>query len=133
MSRSIVKVADRYLIWSSVVDAPISCGLTLEELREWVREEYGAEGLRRLPLRLEAVETKGTSVTHHDSADDTMWLNRAGKKETRLTKAQIVDFYIRRGGEGDSPMGYVETYDEPESFWTVEMYLGGAAEGSESE
>lgn len=126
MGRAIVKVADRYIVWSSVVDAPIATGMTLDELRKWYRDEYGAQGMRDLPARLERVDERGTSMMHHESATDTMWLNRAGKGETRLTLAQIVDFYVTRDGHGEQPTGHAETFDDDDTSWTLERFLGEA-------
>lgn len=96
MGRYIVKLADRYLEWSSIVDAPVSYGMTLDELRAHVKDEQGNDGLRDLPRRLERVDAKGTSAHEDDSADDTIWLNRAGPAETILHREEIIEFYVRR-------------------------------------
>lgn len=94
MGRCIVKIRDRdqdwYLEWSSVVDAPITYGMTLDELRQYIREEYGNEGLERLPARLERVEEYGYSGIGMNPE-----VNCAGKGGTRLTLAQIGEMYCR--------------------------------------
>lgn len=97
MGRYIIKLGDRYLEWSSVSDAPISYGMTLGELQEHIKDQYGAEGLRSLPARLERVEGKGTSAMDSESATATIWLNRAGPKESQLHRDEIEEFYVRRG------------------------------------
>ncbi|HEX8795470.1 MAG TPA: hypothetical protein VF765_31185 [Polyangiaceae bacterium] len=96
MGTVIIKLADHYLEWSSIVDAPVTFGMTLEELNEHVREELGAEGLRRLPARLERVERQGHSGFHGEGVDGIIWLNRAGPGETPLSKAEIVEWFVRR-------------------------------------
>ena len=97
MGHSIIKLndgtRDYYLEYSSIVDAPVTNGMTLEEFKEYYRDEYGRDGFERLGQRLERVEMKGTSNYSDESVDDTILCNRAGKKETRLTKQQIIDVY----------------------------------------
>lgn len=83
----------RYLEWSSIVDAPVTYGMTLDEFREHYRERYGTDGLRLLPDRLARVEAKGTSSHVHDSLADHLIVNRAGPGETELTEAEIWDAY----------------------------------------
>lgn len=109
MARYIVMLKDGrrrwYLEWSSVVDAPVTTGMTLPELRRYIREEYGRDGLRFLPERLERVKLKGSSTLDDASADDVLSFNRAGESETRLSKEQIIDYYCRRQGIGAKPRG----------------------------
>jgi hypothetical protein len=97
MPRYICKVANDdqawYLEWSTVVDAPVSYGMSLEEFKEFYREEYGNQGLGELEERLKRVEQKGTSSMMHDSVNDLIANNRAGKKETQITKDQIIAYY----------------------------------------
>lgn len=96
MGSYIVKLEDKYLVWSSTVDAPVTFGMTLDEFREYYKEEHGREGLRELPFRLERVDAKGTSAHDDENANDTIWLNRAGPDETVLHREEIIEFYIRR-------------------------------------
>ncbi len=97
MGHSIIKLndgtRDYYLEYSGVVDAPITNGMTLDEFKEYYRDEYGRDGFDRLAQRLERVEARGTSEYNAESVDDTLVCNRAGKNETRLTKAQIIEMY----------------------------------------
>lgn len=96
MAHGIIKLGGQYLVWSTVVDAPVTYGMTLKKLREHLKTEHGEEGLRSLPLRLERVEAKGTSFVHDDDVTDTIWLNRAGPGEKPLHMVEIEDFYVRR-------------------------------------
>lgn len=112
MGQFIIKLEDKYLIWSSIVDAPITMGWTLEELTDHVREESGRRGLDELPARLARVEQKGTSATQDDHVVDTIWLNRAGAGETCMSIDQIIEYYVRNGdpqkprprGENEPPV-----------------------------
>lgn len=93
MGQFIVKLKEHYLIWSSIVDAPISNGMNLKQLKRWIRREYGQRGIDELPARLERVEQKGTSAMGDDSAVSTIWLNRAGPEESRLMIEGIYRHY----------------------------------------
>ncbi len=96
MGRYIVKLEEHYLEWSTIIDMPTTFGMSLEELHAYVKEEQGNEGLRDLPRRLARVDAKGTSAHDDKSADDTIWLNRAGPGETILHREEIIEFYVRR-------------------------------------
>ncbi len=96
MGRPIVKLAGQYLEWSTITDSPSSFGMTLEELVAHTRNELGEEGVRDLSQRIARVDAKGTSAINGRSAEDTIWLNRAGPGETPLHVDEIVEFYIRR-------------------------------------
>lgn len=75
MPRYIVKIAGKYLEWSTVVDAHVTYPMTLDEFREYYKERYGTEGMRDLGDRLGRVETRGTSSFLHKSAEDTVSCN----------------------------------------------------------
>lgn len=100
MSRLIIKLQQDnqswYLEWSSIVDAPTTYGMSLDEFKKFYREEYGHQGLEELEERLKRVEQKGISSMIHDSVDDLITNNRAGKKETRITKEQIIAYYCTK-------------------------------------
>ena len=63
--------------------------MTLDELREYIKEEHGNDGLRDLPARLERVEKTGTSARMHNSLADTLSCNRAGEGEKNITEDEI--------------------------------------------
>lgn len=107
MGQTIVKLKDGersyYLMWSSVCDAPLTYGMSLEEFREYYRHEHGAQGMRELPERLARVEAKGIS-SHDDPgpAEQFLAYNRAGARETCLSIEQILQYYCRdRPSEGE--------------------------------
>ena len=83
----------RYFEWSTICDAPLTFGMTLEELHDYVRERYGPPGLEELPKRLERVERSGTSALPGPlSAEDLLKGNRAGAGETTIG---IDEFWTR--------------------------------------
>jgi hypothetical protein len=93
MPQYIIKIQDRYFIWSTVVDAPVTYGMNRDELEQFVQAEQGARGLEALPERLERVEQKGTSSRIDASLAKLLVGNRAGDGETRLTEAEIYAKY----------------------------------------
>jgi len=110
MPRFICKVSEDdqvwYLEWSTVVDAPVTYGMPLEEFKEYYRDEYGRSSLDELEKRLERVEIKGTSSMMDGSAEELMDWNRAGKDGSSLSRQQLIDVYCTRIlPEGDRPMG----------------------------
>jgi hypothetical protein len=107
MPRYIIKLTDDrsgipyYMEWSTVVDAPVTGGGSLQEFKRYYRREYGNQGMRDLPDRLSRVEAKGTSDHMHADVGELIANNRAGKGETCLTKEQIIDRYCLGSGEAD--------------------------------
>ncbi len=88
---------DYYLIWSSVVDAPITEGMTYDELLEYYKFEYGQSGMKRLQERLARVEETGCSdAISREPLKKWVAFNRAGPNESQLTFEEIIDVYIRR-------------------------------------
>lgn len=85
---------DYYLEWSTVVDAPVTPGMLLEEFKEYYKEEYGNNGMEILKARLERVEEKGISAhPPFDVLEEYFESNRAGEKESTLNKKQIIEKY----------------------------------------
>lgn len=99
MPRYIVKLSEGdqswYLDYSSMVDAPTSYGTDLVSFRESYIDYYGKSSIRELDERLERVEQTGTSSRIHESVEDQLSFNRAGKDETCLTIQQIIDYYCK--------------------------------------
>ncbi len=92
----IVKLEGKYLVWSRIVDAPITFGMTREQLIAFTRAEDGRHGVEALERQLPRVDEIGTSSRLDSNADETMWNNRAGPKESRLHREEIIEFYVRR-------------------------------------
>ena len=84
----------RYLMWSTIVDAPISYALTEAEVIQFIREDAADTAERSGRPHLERAKAHGTSWHHHGrNADDMIANNRAGDDETTLTLAEIIDRY----------------------------------------
>ena len=83
----IIKSRDRYFLWSTVVDAPVSGPLTREELEAHVRDESGREGVERLPERLARADAKGSSdLMGHDLAGVLATYRGGGGRTKRLSE-----------------------------------------------
>ena len=93
MSRCIIKINDKYFEWSTIVDAPVTYGMDKSELKTYIKNEYGNEGLRKLPQRLKRVEKRGASWVDGHDLDYTIAFNRAGENESELTKQEIYEKY----------------------------------------
>lgn len=70
MPRYICKINNKYFEWSTVVDAIVTDLMTLDEFKEYYQQQYGKEGMRDLPDRLERVESKGTSCQICDHVNE---------------------------------------------------------------
>ena len=85
------KKKDYYMEWSTVVDAPTTYGLELEEFNKYYKSQYGESGMRDLPERMERVEKTGSSGRPpYDDLDGFFNFNRAGENES-IDKEGILD------------------------------------------
>ena len=86
-----------WLEWSTVVDAPVTYGMTEAQLGEHIMTTQGSDGLGRLSRRMEVARSRGglasTSFLDYERDVDH---NRAGAKETSITIAQLIDVYCHR-------------------------------------
>lgn len=95
--REMVHGTEMFIVWSSIVDAPITFAMTQEELRLWWSEEYGRAGREQLNGHF----ARGDFGT----LEDELVVNRAGADETHLTREQIIDYFFERRGQGEQPVG----------------------------
>ncbi len=93
MGRCVIKINDMYFEWSTIVDAPVTFGLTLDEMRESIKDDYGQRGLEHFESRLKQIEQIGTSWLGGETLESTVSGNRAGPDETELTIDEIYTAY----------------------------------------
>jgi len=93
MSRYIIKIKDKYFEWSTIVDAPITNGMSLSEFRSYYQSEYGENGMKNLDERLKLVEAKGISSILDHNLEEFIKYNHAGDNETRLSMNEIYEKY----------------------------------------
>jgi hypothetical protein len=107
MGQTIVKLKhegqDYYLLWSSIVDAPVTYGLSLEELEDYLREEEGARYMRDThPMRMERVQKRGHSSYMDANCE---------------SGEEFVRHQIHQGRANKLPD------DDPGGWWTVEEVI----------
>jgi hypothetical protein len=93
MPRAILyfKEVDKFLTWSTIVDAPVTCLLTEEEYRKYYICEYGRAGMEGLDEKIE--QAKKTGCNWGDDIDDVISGNRAGDNESDISKEEIIERY----------------------------------------
>lgn len=82
------------MVWSTIVDSPITSWMTPEGLEEWLRARWGEAGLKDLPERIERAKKNGTSLLPELSLKDLVAGNRAGEKERELTFEEIISYEL---------------------------------------
>jgi hypothetical protein len=87
-----------FLEWSTIVDAPVTYGMDKAELRAYVKEKYGTDGLEHLDPRINRARAHGHSFMDDPSetAADYIVPNRAGPGETELSLDELIDAYCVR-------------------------------------
>ena len=93
MGRFIVKLDSYYLEWSTIVDAPVTWGMSLSAFQDYYLHEYGNSGMKELPARLKRIEESGLSSAIGSFG---IRFNRAGKDEAQLTRNEIIKWYCVR-------------------------------------
>lgn len=109
MGRIILKLptpdGPRYLDYSTLIDAPTTWGMELEEFTKYYRFQYGESGMYDFPERMQRVELTGNSSRGPSTFDSIIATNRAGFDESCLTLEQLIDWYcIRNSAEARRPM-----------------------------
>jgi hypothetical protein len=87
---------DWYLVWSTVVDAPVSMGMSFDEAEIDVHQRYGAAGRGWWPTATNLLKEKGVSTRGYENAVAVLHGNRAGAGESCLSPDEIVEVYCLR-------------------------------------
>lgn len=90
---------DYYMEWSTIFDAPLTNGTSLDVFKDYWEKRYGWQDVESLNERLVRVEKKGTSSHLDKSLEDTLLCNRAGENEKELTKDEILEKFCRNREE----------------------------------
>jgi len=90
MGRFIIKLKDKYLVWSTIVDAPVTRGMDEAELRAWNAKEYGvqAKGMG-LDKSIEDCDKEGNNTGQN--VDGILSCNQAGPKGECLTMNEVYE------------------------------------------
>ena len=88
------KERTRYMIWSTIVDAPIYYDMDYEDVRKYWNEQFGRQGMLGFKRMMEEVEKTGSSIGQ--SPREIIKGNRAGKNERPLSYDRIVACCVDR-------------------------------------
>lgn len=104
MGRCILMMDGKFMQWSSVTDAPETPLLPEPLFQNYWYAEYGRSGWVDYANMMALAKEKGTSVRFgNETVDSIIKENRAGDKEKKLTKKQIIEAYTI-----ESPEGFLE-------------------------
>ena len=92
MGNYVIKLKDRYFLWSTIVDAPISSGRTYSDMINYLIK-WHAHRKSDAEARLMRAEMSGTSALDGHTVDDLISNNRAGYDEECLTADEIYEEY----------------------------------------
>ena len=85
----------RYNIYSTIADGfYFESSLSLDELKEYIKDNRGSTGLKELDGRLYRAHSTGHSSLEGGSLDDYLCCNRAGENEKRLTTEQCIAQFL---------------------------------------
>lgn len=112
MPQYIIKIKDYYLDWSTIVDAPLTYGMSLAEYKTFYQRRFGSEAMPQLAARLQRSERYGSSAMPPQSAEQITSFNRAGPNEACLTFEGIYRHYCL--GEPIQPEWIVPPDDDDE-------------------
>lgn len=100
MLRFVIKIGDdRFLVWSTISDAPVTRGMSKQQMIDYlvddvchsVDEDLALENAKRRVCR---ADRTGTSLKNDDrSVDNVISFNRAGPRQTRLSVQSLIKEY----------------------------------------
>lgn len=99
MPRFNMRIKDKYFCWSTIVDAPITHGMTVEEYRKWYIFEYGniAYDEQKFNNMISALDKNasvyGNGIVESETIEDAILCNRAGENEAWITADEIYERY----------------------------------------
>lgn len=76
-------------MWSTIVDAPVTAAMQLDDFRAYYQDRYGRSAMDGLDDRLTRARDYGSSSG--ESLSDLVLCNRAGPDESALSLAQIIE------------------------------------------
>lgn len=107
MARTIIKLNDWYLVWSSIMDAPIAC-CKEDQLSNAITEFFTSTS-SVIERMMNNLRMTGSSSLIGSSASAIIACNRAGPHEKPLTKDEIYRAYcLKEKIDGWSPYDDVD-------------------------
>jgi hypothetical protein len=85
----------KYNFYTTIADGfCYESALTLEQVREVVKQQSGQNGLDQLPERLERAHKNGHSAMDGGTLEDFLCCNRAGENEAHLSFDECVRRFL---------------------------------------
>ena len=93
-----IKIKDKYFYWSTIVDAPITKGMSLEEFRKRYIEECRRSGHKnQFNKTIKTLEkcsvSNGIGWNAYNTLEDAIIPNRAGDNEKSISIEEIYEKY----------------------------------------
>lgn len=85
MGRFLVKIKERYVLWSTVVDAPVNVFKDKAHCRAELLVEWGRVAELGIDEAIATCDERGVSSRRYTDVKDAVSYNRAGKNETSLS------------------------------------------------
>lgn len=96
MGHSILKIQkddkELYLIWSSIVDGPVTVGLTFDEMKTELIKRYGQNGWD-FTFKQMLNNAKEFGASSREDPASFIYCNRAGANESELTLDEISEVF----------------------------------------
>ena len=96
MVDAIVKINDMYLMWSTIVDAPITYGMTFEQLVKYYAKKYEHSDEDSFREKMMKIDEDGTGFQIGTNTNQIGEYNRAGPNESLLSIDEIYKSYCKR-------------------------------------
>jgi hypothetical protein len=94
MGNPIIYHNGAYNLYTTIGDGPwFEEALTLEELKEFIKEEYGRRGMEEFPQRLERAHKTGTSA-HGLTLSDQILCNQCGEGCESISEEEFIRRYL---------------------------------------
>lgn len=95
MTEIILHHNGRYNFYDTIMDCiRFESSISLEQLTELIRLEYGERGIDNLPERLERAHAFGHSDPGGGTLDEFLSINRAGEDEEQLTTEEVIKRFL---------------------------------------
>jgi hypothetical protein len=83
-----------YNFYSTISDgARLESAITLDQLKDFTKQEFGDHGLRMLDDRLSRANKTGSSE-YYSNLENTILSNRAGENEKHLSKEEFIKKFL---------------------------------------
>lgn len=105
MANVILHHEGKFVIYSTNSDQVMTDPMTERQLRRFLVWEAIKAEFREMRQRIKRAKLKGTSAFRDDDLADTVFLNRAGKGNTRLSPEQFVQAYFINSPDAELPVG----------------------------